>query len=80
MILTKVEEHKILLSSSVDCTVKMWNMDGHYIGMYNTSLSHTKVEEHKILLSSSVDCTVRMWNIDGHCIGMLNIYESYLGR
>ena len=30
--LTLVEEHKILLSSSVDCTVRMWNMDGHYIG------------------------------------------------
>ena len=30
--LTLVEEHKILLSSSVDCTVRMWNLEGHYIG------------------------------------------------
>ena len=71
MSLTKVEEHKILLSSSVDCTVRMWNMDGHYIGMLNfCQMSLSKVEEHRILLSSSVDCTVRMWNMDGHYIGM----------
>ena len=37
--LTMVEEHKILLSSSVDCTVRMWNMEGHYIGRMSGSLA-----------------------------------------
>ncbi|WAQ98705.1 WDR49-like protein [Mya arenaria] len=25
-----VEEHKLLITASVDCTVRLWNMDGHY--------------------------------------------------
>ena len=28
-----MEEQKLLVSGSVDCTVRMWNMDGHYVGM-----------------------------------------------
>lgn len=27
-----IEEEKMLLSSSVDCTVRLWSLDGEYIG------------------------------------------------
>ncbi|XP_052794800.1 WD repeat-containing protein on Y chromosome-like [Mya arenaria] len=29
-----VEEHKLLITASVDCTVRLWNMDGHYVGTF----------------------------------------------
>ncbi|KAH3841539.1 hypothetical protein DPMN_115005 [Dreissena polymorpha] len=29
-----VEAHKLLITSSVDCTVRMWNMEGHYVGTF----------------------------------------------
>ena len=27
-----VEQNKVLLTSSSDCTVRMWTIEGHYIG------------------------------------------------
>ena len=30
--LTLAEEHKMLLSSSMDCTVRVWTFDGEYVG------------------------------------------------
>ena len=30
--LTLVEEQKILITSSLDCTVRVWTFDGDYVG------------------------------------------------
>ncbi|XP_056681108.1 WD repeat-containing protein 49-like [Monodelphis domestica] len=32
-----IEEEKALLSSSIDCTVRLWSMDGEYIGTFGQS-------------------------------------------
>ncbi|XP_060601618.1 WD repeat-containing protein on Y chromosome-like isoform X3 [Ruditapes philippinarum] len=57
--LALVEEHKLLISASVDCTVRMWNMEGHYIGtfgqpdawdIYNQSLWQHPMVPYDVLI------------------------------
>ncbi|XP_053398693.1 WD repeat-containing protein 49-like isoform X5 [Mercenaria mercenaria] len=54
-----VEEHKLLISASVDCTVRMWNMEGHYVGtfgqpdawdIYNQSLWQHPMVPYDVLI------------------------------
>ena len=36
--ITLIEDQKMLLSSSLDCTVRLWTFDGEYIGMYQNCI------------------------------------------
>ncbi|KAL4229841.1 hypothetical protein ACF0H5_010233 [Mactra antiquata] len=54
-----VEENKLLISASVDCTVRMWNMEGHYVGtfgqpdvwdIYNQSLWQHPMVPYDVLI------------------------------
>ena len=29
-----IDEHKLLITASNDCSVRLWNKDGDYIGQY----------------------------------------------
>ncbi|KAL5011758.1 hypothetical protein ScPMuIL_010309 [Solemya velum] len=37
--LTLVEEHKVIITASNDCTVRLWNLEGHYIGTFGQTES-----------------------------------------
>ena len=32
--ITLVEENKLILTSSLDCTVRLWTLEGEYVGTY----------------------------------------------
>ncbi|MBN1167799.1 MAG: TIR domain-containing protein, partial [Methanospirillaceae archaeon] len=60
---------KTAISGSLDCTVRMWNLDsgetirileGHTGGVYSVAFS----PDDKTAISGSGDNTVRMWNLD----------------
>ena len=34
------EDHQLLITSSLDCTVRVWTLSGHYVGMLAYYRSH----------------------------------------
>ena len=44
---TLVEAQKMILTSSLDCTVRLWTLEGHYVGM-STILLMTQVFLHQL--------------------------------
>ena len=43
-----VESHNILITTSLDCTVRLWTTEGHYIGKTNC---HVMNEIHEKMLA-----------------------------
>ncbi|KAG7264634.1 hypothetical protein CRUP_034508 [Coryphaenoides rupestris] len=67
LLLQVVENGQALLTSSTDCTVRLWSVRGEFIG---GCVGLQVVENGQALLTSSTDCTVRLWSVRGEFIGL----------
>ena len=55
------EDHQLLMTSSLDCTVRLWTFSGHYVGM---STYYTVSPPHLTILFGHLVCIVDLMNRD----------------